>query len=56
MNQTVSNKKLLVVDDSKVSRMVIKARVKVVHPEWEIINDGPVPLCLWLLVRWPRSR
>lgn len=38
MNQTVSNKKLLVVDDSKVSRMVIKARVKVVHPEWEIIE------------------
>lgn len=38
MNQTISNKKLLVVDDSKVSRMVIKARVKVVHPEWEIIE------------------
>ncbi|TXI96608.1 MAG: response regulator [Burkholderiaceae bacterium] len=38
MNQTINNKKLLVVDDSKVSRMVIKARVKVVHPQWEILE------------------
>lgn len=38
MNQTTNGKKLLIVDDSKVSRMVIRARVKVVHPEWEIIE------------------
>lgn len=33
-----TNKKLLIVDDSKVSRMVIRAHVKAVHPEWEILE------------------
>lgn len=35
-------KKLLIVDDSKVSRMVISAHIKAVHPEWEIseANNG----------------
>ncbi len=31
-------KKLLIVDDSKVSRMVIRARVKQLHPDWDIIE------------------
>ncbi len=38
MTNTTPNKKLLIVDDSKVSRMVIKARVKDVQPDWEIIE------------------
>ncbi|MFZ6693314.1 response regulator transcription factor [Undibacterium sp. SXout20W] len=33
-------KKLLIVDDSKVSRMVIRAHIKAVHPEWEIVEAG----------------
>ncbi|MFZ6646802.1 response regulator transcription factor [Undibacterium sp. TJN25] len=33
-----SIKKLLIVDDSKVSRMVIRAHIKAVHPEWEILE------------------
>lgn len=35
-------KKLMIVDDSKVSRMIIRARVLDVHPNWEIIeaNNG----------------
>ena len=35
-------KKLLIVDDSKVSRMIIRARVLDVHPNWEILeaNNG----------------
>nr|WP_314862196.1 response regulator [uncultured Undibacterium sp.] len=31
-------KKLLIVDDSKVSRMIIRARVLDVHPDWEILE------------------
>jgi CheY-like chemotaxis protein len=31
-------KKLLIVDDSKVSRMVIRAHVKAVQPDWEFIE------------------
>lgn len=31
-------KKLLIVDDSKVSRMVIRAHVKAVQPEWEFLE------------------
>ena len=31
-------KKLLIVDDSKVSRMVIRAHVKAVQPDWEFID------------------
>ncbi|WP_394781223.1 response regulator [Undibacterium sp.] len=33
-----SIKKLLIVDDSKVSRMVIRAHIKAVHPEWDILE------------------
>jgi two-component system chemotaxis response regulator CheY len=33
-------KKLLIVDDSKVSRMVIRAHVKAVHPDWEFFEAG----------------
>ena len=33
-------KKILIVDDSKVSRMVIRAHLKAVHPEWEYIEAG----------------
>jgi DNA-binding NarL/FixJ family response regulator len=38
MTSSTASKKLLVVDDSKVSRMVIKARIKTVHPDWIIIE------------------
>lgn len=38
MNTSSLIKKLLVVDDSKVSRMVIKARIKALYPEWHIIE------------------
>lgn len=31
-------KKILIVDDSKVSRMVISAHIKAAHPDWEIIE------------------
>ncbi len=37
-NSDNTNKKLLIVDDSKVSRMVIRARILEVHPEWQIIE------------------
>jgi two-component system chemotaxis response regulator CheY len=37
-NTENTNKKLLIVDDSKVSRMVIRARILAVHPEWQIIE------------------
>ncbi|MBR7801234.1 response regulator [Undibacterium fentianense] len=42
MSSEPTIKKLLIVDDSKVSRMVIKARVKAIHPDWEILeaNNG----------------
>ena len=32
------NKKLLIVDDSKVSRLIIRARILDIHPEWQIIE------------------
>jgi CheY-like chemotaxis protein len=38
MSSDTTIKKLLVVDDSKVSRMIIRARVLAVHPDWEIIE------------------
>jgi CheY-like chemotaxis protein len=38
MTSDTTIKKLLVVDDSKVSRMIIRARVLAVHPNWEIIE------------------
>ena len=31
-------KKILIVDDSKVSRMVIKAHIRQSHPEWEVLE------------------
>lgn len=38
MTSNTAVKKLLIVDDSKVSRMIIRARVLDVHPDWEIIE------------------
>jgi two-component system chemotaxis response regulator CheY len=38
MTSSAAPKKLLVVDDSKVSRMIIKAFVKAIHPDWTIIE------------------
>ncbi|MDO9191489.1 MAG: response regulator [Undibacterium sp.] len=35
-NTDKTNKKLLIVDDSKVSRMVIRARILDVQPDWQI--------------------
>ncbi|MBC3871186.1 response regulator transcription factor [Undibacterium oligocarboniphilum] len=33
-------KKLLIVDDSKVSRMVIRAHIKAAQPDWEFAEAG----------------
>lgn len=38
MNADKTVKKLLIVDDSKVSRLIIRARILDVHPEWQIIE------------------
>lgn len=38
MTSTTPVKKLLIVDDSKVSRMIIRARILDVHPDWEILE------------------
>ncbi len=38
MTNSMPNKKLLIVDDSKVSRMLIRARIKDVQADWEIIE------------------
>lgn len=48
MTTETTTKKLLIVDDSKVSRMLIKAHVKAVHPEWEFIeaNSGEEAISL----------
>ncbi len=35
-----SGKTILIVDDSKVSRMVIKAHVLAVHPHWKVMEAG----------------
>jgi two-component system chemotaxis response regulator CheY len=32
------SKKILIVDDSRVSRMIIRAHVKQSHPEWTIVE------------------
>ena len=39
---------LLIVDDSRVSRMMIKGRVQTAHPDWVIYeaSDGPEALAL----------
>ncbi|ALU89039.1 response regulator receiver protein [Herbaspirillum rubrisubalbicans] len=36
MSSKEPGKTLLIVDDSKVSRMVIKAHVLAVHPDWQV--------------------
>jgi two-component system chemotaxis response regulator CheY len=38
MTSNIGTKKLLIVDDSKVSRMIIRARVHAVYPDWEILE------------------
>jgi two-component system chemotaxis response regulator CheY len=38
MNTEHTTKKLLIVDDSKVSRMVIKAHILAKHADWQIIE------------------
>ncbi|MFZ6844468.1 response regulator transcription factor [Undibacterium sp. RuTC16W] len=38
MSQDQTQKKLLIVDDSKVSRMVIRAHIKSKHDDWEILE------------------
>lgn len=38
MSSDTKSKKLLIVDDSKVSRMIIRARVQAIHPDWEILE------------------
>lgn len=38
MTSNTALKKLLIVDDSKVSRMIIRARVHAVYPDWEILE------------------
>lgn len=38
--QADSGKTVLVVDDSKVSRMVIKAHILEAHPQWQVIEAG----------------
>ncbi|MFZ6673813.1 response regulator transcription factor [Undibacterium sp. Xuan67W] len=38
MSQAHPTKKLMIVDDSKVSRMVIRAHIKAQHEDWEIIE------------------
>ena len=38
--QADAGKTVLVVDDSKVSRMVIKAHILAVHPHWQVVEAG----------------
>jgi two-component system chemotaxis response regulator CheY len=38
MTSNTGTRKLLIVDDSKVSRMIIRARVQAVYPDWEILE------------------
>ncbi|HZG21237.1 MAG TPA: response regulator [Herbaspirillum sp.] len=38
MANNATGKTLLIVDDSKVSRMVIKAHVLAVHPDWQVME------------------
>jgi two-component system chemotaxis response regulator CheY len=38
MTSPTPAKKLLIVDDSKVSRLIIRAHIKVAHPDWDIIE------------------
>ncbi|MBP0596872.1 response regulator [Herbaspirillum sp. LeCh32-8] len=36
----MSGKTVLIVDDSKVSRMVIKAHIIAAHPDWKVLEAG----------------
>ena len=38
--QADAGKTVLVVDDSKVSRMVIKAHILAMHPHWQVVEAG----------------
>lgn len=38
MVNDATGKTLLIVDDSKVSRMVIKAHVLAAHPDWQVVE------------------
>ena len=38
--QADAGKTVLVVDDSKVSRMVIKAHILAMHPQWTVLEAG----------------
>jgi two-component system chemotaxis response regulator CheY len=38
MVNDATGKTLLIVDDSKVSRMVIKAHVLAIHPDWQVVE------------------
>ena len=40
MTMNDSGKTILIVDDSKVSRMVIKAHVLAAHPDWKVMEAG----------------
>lgn len=42
-------KRVLIVDDSRVSRMMIKARMQALHPDWEYLEAGSGDECLTLL-------
>lgn len=37
-NTDNTNKKLLIVDDSKVSRLIIRARILDIYPDWQIFE------------------
>jgi len=40
MNTATAAKTVLIVDDSKVSRMVIKAHILAAHPDWQVSEAG----------------
>ncbi|EJN07420.1 response regulator [Herbaspirillum sp. YR522] len=37
---TAAARTVLIVDDSKVSRMVIKAHILAAHPDWQVVEAG----------------
>jgi len=46
-------KKLLIVDDSKVSRMLMRAQIVAVHPEWIIVDASSGDEALTLVEQDP---
>lgn len=50
-NQADSGKTVLVVDDSKVSRMMIKAHILEVHPQWQVVEAGTGEEAIELVAR-----